>query len=248
MGEIEKAYEPRVMQNTGFPPWTIRQLLLFLIVFWVFTQVVSFVFMVIFGLLLKAFGINLSGNLNIIISRHLSVICCLYYFIIYVKDKLRQSSYSVSDLWGNSKDKWLWVILAIFSGIIYSSFMLLVADKANRLITDPHRYSGAELIAKILLELLVVAVAVPIVEEMIFRGVALNALLKTYNPQVAYVLSAIVFTVYHLPKQLNDPLFLVFTFGVGIIASALFHKSGWLNVSIIFHGTYNATIIGLLQM
>jgi len=83
----------------------------------------------------------------------------------------------------------------------------------------------------------VLAVIVPVVEEVLFRGLVLRGLLAQYRPWKAVLISAAVFTIYHL-----NPFQFFTAFGVGLLLGWLFWKTRSLWLCVIGHALYNAQI------
>ena len=82
----------------------------------------------------------------------------------------------------------------------------------------------------------------PICEEIIFRGVILKGFLKSYSPNTAIVLSAVIFGVIHL-----IPLQVVSAFFIGIVLGWIYYKTQSLWLPILIHIIHNsiAFLIGL---
>lgn len=86
----------------------------------------------------------------------------------------------------------------------------------------------------------VITVLGPIVEELIFRGYLQTSLMKHTSPMVSIVASGVVFGVVHY----NLSMFPVLAF-IGFALGYLYHKSGSLWPSIVFHILNNAIAVGL---
>lgn len=92
--------------------------------------------------------------------------------------------------------------------------------------------------------ILVVAlvVATPLVEELFFRGVVLQALRRSFSLNMAIGLSALIFAVPH-----RQPLALVAFALLGCLFAWLVERYGRLGPAIVAHATFNGiTVIGLL--
>jgi len=83
----------------------------------------------------------------------------------------------------------------------------------------------------------VMALAVPLIEEVIHRGIVQTAFIP-HGAVIAIAASAVIFMLYHRPG--SYPLVLA----MGIVTGIQFHLSGVLWPSLITHMTYN----GLLQL
>lgn len=75
---------------------------------------------------------------------------------------------------------------------------------------------------------------IPIVEELIFRGIILHEFLSTMKPGVAVVLTATVFAVIH-----GQPIQVGYAFFCGLVISVVYVFSRSIYLTIILHGVYN---------
>jgi len=81
-----------------------------------------------------------------------------------------------------------------------------------------------------------VAVAAPILEELLMRGIVLDGLLKNYNPWKAIVWSAVFFGIMHF-----NPWQFVVAFLIGIVMGYLYWKTKSLLLCMIIHAVNNGT-------
>lgn len=81
---------------------------------------------------------------------------------------------------------------------------------------------------------LLMIVAAPILEELIFRGIILDGLLKKYSPEKSILLSSFLFGLAHL-----NPWQFVTGFIIGIFAGWIYYKTKSLLLTIIIHATAN---------
>lgn len=70
----------------------------------------------------------------------------------------------------------------------------------------------------------------PLVEEMIFRGFLLHALLGYFNPYIAVIINAILFSAFHFQFGVFFPLFIL-----GTTMGLLTWRTGSIWPSIVFH-------------
>ena len=99
--------------------------------------------------------------------------------------------------------------------------------------SSPSYTSNADSLEAILLEIAVVAVLVPFIEEMVFRGVVLSALRK-YGLGFSIVASGLVFGMAHL----NFPN-VVFATISGLVFGFIYAKTNNLWLTILIHGLNN---------
>jgi membrane protease YdiL (CAAX protease family) len=87
-----------------------------------------------------------------------------------------------------------------------------------------------------LFSFLLMVIAAPIFEELIFRGIILDGLLKKYSPVTSILISSILFGLAHL-----NPWQFVAGFVIGIFAGWIYYKSRSLSLTIIIHASVNLT-------
>jgi len=125
--------------------------------------------------------------------------------------------------------------------VIVSSIALLIgiANPIISLIPMPEFFQKVLLgMAKQngILSFLLMVIAAPILEELLFRGIILDGLLKRYTPVTSILISSIIFGIAHL-----NPWQFVVAFVIGIFAGWIYYKSSSLSLTIIIHGTVNLT-------
>jgi len=83
---------------------------------------------------------------------------------------------------------------------------------------------------------LLMVIAAPILEELIFRGIMLDGLLKRYSPIKAILISSFLFGLVHLnPWQFITGLFL------GVFMGWIYYKTKSISFTIIIHASVNLT-------
>lgn len=97
--------------------------------------------------------------------------------------------------------------------------------------------------AAAILGLLSAVVVAPVVEEVIYRGVAFQAARARLGLFPAMFLSAAVFAVAHV--ELRQPLFMLGIGLLGLWLAAVFHRTGTLVVPITAHATFNAITVAV---
>lgn len=81
---------------------------------------------------------------------------------------------------------------------------------------------------------LTIAIAAPVLEELIFRGIILDGLLKTYSPLKSIVFSSVLFGIVHL-----NPWQFVSAFIIGLFSGWVYYKTKKLTLSIMIHAVNN---------
>lgn len=89
---------------------------------------------------------------------------------------------------------------------------------------------------------LTIAVAAPLLEEALMRGIVLDGMLKNYNPWKAIIWSAILFGVLHL-----NPWQFISAFLMGVVMGYLYWKTKSLWLCIFIHALNNGTAFFLMQ-
>lgn len=82
---------------------------------------------------------------------------------------------------------------------------------------------------------LTVAIAAPLLEEIIFRGIILNGFLKRYSPTKAIIMSAVMFGIFHLNPWQFIPAFLL-----GLVIGWLYWKTNSIIPGIVIHFINNS--------
>jgi len=82
---------------------------------------------------------------------------------------------------------------------------------------------------------LAVAIAAPLLEEILFRGIILEGFLKNYDPWKAIIWSAVIFGLVHL-----NPYQFIVAFLIGVIMGWIYWKTGSLWLCIIIHFVNNS--------
>lgn len=129
---------------------------------------------------------------------------------------------------GISGVSYLWIMAA--KNIPAFQESLLAMEAANKSIEGG---SAAQL-------LLTVAIAAPLLEELLFRGIVLRSLEKVLPAWVSIALSAILFGAYHM-----NPAQAVYATGMGIVAGIIYYKTDCLQYPILVHAANN--FIGAMQ-
>ncbi len=82
--------------------------------------------------------------------------------------------------------------------------------------------------------LITIVIAAPVIEELIFRGIILDGLLKRYSPVKSIILSSVLFGLVHLnPWQFIGALI------VGSFSGWVYYKTRKLTLSILIHAANN---------
>jgi uncharacterized protein len=96
-------------------------------------------------------------------------------------------------------------------------------------------------IGTIVLFVIGAVVLAPIIEELLFRGVLLRALLRRAQPVTAVLTSAVIFALVHYLGDPNTLPFLPALTGLGVVLAVVALRSGDLSTSIFIHAGFNLT-------
>ena len=110
--------------------------------------------------------------------------------------------------------------------------------KNQELLNDLDRHRDA---ATIVLFVIGAVILAPLVEELLFRGVLLRALLRKVDPAVAVLVSAVIFALVHYIGDPNTLPFLPALAGLGAVLAVTALRTGDLSASIFIHAGFNLT-------
>jgi len=161
---------------------------------------------------------------------------------LYLQNRQKQSSDPVP-AYTNSPSKpsiYPPIIIGTLSILVINSFLGSFIPMPQFVIDIFEEVMGDEGIYTFL----TVAVAAPILEELIFRGVILNGLLKNYSPLKSILISSLLFGFLHL-----NPWQFIAAFNLGLLAGWVFYRTGSIIPAIAVHFVNNgsASIISLLE-
>ena len=110
--------------------------------------------------------------------------------------------------------------------------------KNQQLLRDLDKHRDATTIVLFVVGAVIFA---PLVEELLFRGVLLRALLRKFEPAVAILVSAVVFALVHYIGDPNTLPFLPALAGLGAVLAVTALRTGDLSASIFIHAGFNLT-------
>jgi uncharacterized protein len=135
-----------------------------------------------------------------------------------------------------------WGILAtIGAGLVGSAIVYLL--QLVGIEAEPQAAEQALALIEPWLAVLAIVVLAPIAEEVFFRGVVFNALLREGGRRWAYIGSSALFAVIHLDPVAMLPLFLL-----GLALSWVYQRSGNLLAPIVMHATVNGIAVAIVLL
>lgn len=121
--------------------------------------------------------------------------------------------------------------------VLLSFLAILTIDPINNLIPVPDYFREVinQMFSPTVPALLTAVVAAPVLEELIFRGVMLEGLLKNYHPLKAIIITNLLFGIAHL-----NPWQFVGAFLIGSFISWVYWRTKSIKLAIIIHFINNA--------
>ena len=127
-------------------------------------------------------------------------------------------------------------ILGFFISIFFNTFIYTLNSVVH--ITDAYKVSSIPFVVTLLSS----GILGPILEELLFRGIAYNKLLTFNNHKNACIITSIMFSIMHFPNIIT----MIYTFILSFIMIYLYDKYKLLHAPIIFHIAINTTITVLI--
>ena len=93
-------------------------------------------------------------------------------------------------------------------------------------------------LGQVTVALFAIIVLMPFFEEILFRGLFMGELMKSFRPWSAVIIQAVFFAAAHMVLFQS-----VFTFGVGVLLGIVYYKTQSLKTVTLFHGAFNLSVI-----
>lgn len=180
----------------------------------------------------------------------LTVQCIVFVGVLVLVSNLRGSKNWRNDIGFNFRAKSVWYFFVGIGlqiiGILSSIVFIALKDEdtpTQEIVTTVKESRGVGFVCLMLL----VAVIVPIVEEMCFRGLFLRSLGRRYAPWIAVLISGSVFAAVHL----SDPNAILGTTQlllVGLTCAVLSMYHGRLDSAIFTHIGFNTATVVLILL
>lgn len=180
-------------------------------------------------LFLDLFFSEILNKLNITVPAELLAQFFILMFFVYALRKtnnLKSSLTSAGEYW--KEIFYLLVINFLFGFFVLSLLSLFAPDISNNLFNpSPNMLSFIYVVIS-------TVIIVPIIEELMFRGVILNALNNRVNFIYAIVISSVLFSLFHGFGRLTP------TFFFGLCMCVIYLKTNNITIPIIIHVLNNA--------
>ncbi|MGZ8563692.1 MAG: CPBP family intramembrane glutamic endopeptidase, partial [Candidatus Limnocylindria bacterium] len=132
-----------------------------------------------------------------------------------------------------------WGVVAWIGASLVSAAVVTLLEALGLDVAPQAAEQALELVEPWVTVLSIVILA-PIAEEVFFRGVVFNALLRERGPRTAYLGSAALFAVIHLSIVALLPIFLL-----GLALAWVYHRTGNLLAPIVMHAVVNGISVAI---
>jgi membrane protease YdiL (CAAX protease family) len=146
------------------------------------------------------------------------------------------------------KDIFIYSIIAIISTTFFLIFLgyLIDAGFINQVNSS---FISEDLVDKMIIAIPFFVILAPMLEEYFFRVILANNIRKDYGYKQALVLSAVIFSLYHILFSNSDLIVILISFSslflLGFILAKCYFKRNSLLSSFIVHSLHNLFILGL---
>lgn len=150
-------------------------------------------------------------------------------FLMSRDKKKKEKAYGIVVVERASVKDWVLIlVVAIFYCI--GANLLINALNLTKLFGGYEEVAPVIYSSTFLMQLITVGIAAPVVEELLFRGLAHRRIEEYASFKVAMVVSALLFAIYHMNVVQG-----VYAFGFGLIASYVMNKFKTIWAPILFH-------------
>ena len=124
-------------------------------------------------------------------------------------------------------------------GIVCNLVLTLVINGILSFFSFSNQTQEALFASNLIVQVVGIGIIVPIMEEVLFRGIVYNRLKGyTKNAKSAAILAAVIFAVYH-----GNVVQMLFAFPMALILMAVYEKWGTLRADITFHMAVNLSSV-----
>jgi membrane protease YdiL (CAAX protease family) len=172
-------------------------------------------------------------------AQQLMVVLSVVYVTQLKGQKSLTSDFGLVVRWRDAKALIVGAVLEM--GLTLALWPILRLDpkaENQQLLTDLKDHRDVGTVALFVIGAVVFA---PLVEELLFRGVLLRALLRRMQPVAAIFVSAVIFALVHYIGDPNTLPFLPALAGLGAVLAVVAVRSGDLSTSIWIHAGFNLT-------
>ena len=155
--------------------------------------------------------------------------------VIWLISKLRKKTFSEYIDWGkNIRGTITYACVLVGIGGNFWTTIVMNSIFSQQAVEEYNAASGNMSVTSSYLALIGVAILVPIMEEIVFRGVMLSTLSKVTSVELAIILQGIIFGLMH-----GDIIWICYAVFMGLILGYIRVCTGSLKAAIVMHMAYN---------
>lgn len=232
--EVDDVLQPQL-------PWSIKRLILWIVLY----CVIGFGVIALFGPLMAYFnhvnGWNLTVQDVVLIGQTYSVLVLTLASLAFLFWQCKKVDLSFRTIWGAiyPVTQVRYIIFALTFGVLISllwNWKIVNFDKIPAKHPDAIFYS----------QMIVMGLLISFQEELYFRGMLYRTLRKCYLKRNAILISAIIFTAYHIQFWFAVTN-LSFVFLYGVVTAFLVERTNSLTASFLLHVIANLVAVVVIQ-
>ena len=219
-------------------PWSIKKLILW----WVSYIVIVIVVAWLFHLVIIHINQFNQWDLTFRDLRHITKIysglVLIFAFLAFLKWQCKKVNLSIRTIWGAiyHATQIRYIIFAFFLGTIKSLLWVGIINSSN-----PPQYSDVIFYGLVIDRCFLI----PFQEELYFRGMLYRILRKQNDSVISTLISAFIFTAFHvLGTDLTGLLFIFFS---GVVTAFLVERTNSLTASFVYHAIGNLVSVVVFQ-
>ena len=207
-----------------FPPWSVKTLVLWMVGFLIFSVVAGGIFGTVFGFIIFWFKLGMNFGEQVLIVRLIGQAIVSGIMFIFIISRLRNAFFTLKDTWLSNEISPVYISTTFILGVLVMSLSALFVKAINGEVAPPPMHLIRFNIGLvILIEILVYAFIVGLVEEVFFRGLIYQALRRKYSVIKTILLSTIIFGLYHV-ELILFPLNIFSVTVFGVLAGAIYQN------------------------
>ena len=221
-------------------PWSIKRVILWGISYMVIVVVVGWLFHLLIIHLNHFNQWDLTFRDLLHITETYPMLVLIFAFLAFLKWQCNKVNLSLRTIWGSiyRVTQVRYIIFAFVLGAIKS---LLWAGKIVNF-GNPPQYSSAVIVYG---QIIVGGLLGPFKEELHFRGVLYRILRKRNDSVISTLISALIFSAFHVLG--TDITGLFFIFFTGVVTAFLVERTNSLTASFVFHAIANLVAVVVFQ-
>ena len=219
-------------------PWSIKRLILWLILFFLICFVVNALsgFLIAYFNQVNEWGLKIQDIVRFVVTYILMVLVVIS--IAFLRWQCEKAGLSIMTIWGSQTTPVRYVIFALILGVLLS---LIWNWKIVNFDNIPAKHSDVIFYGQVIVNCLLV----PFQEELYFRGMLYRILRKRNDSVISTLISALIFSAYHIWGR--DLTSLFFTFLYGVVTAFLVERTNSLTASYVCHVIANLVAIVVFQ-